>query len=228
MPQLDNRPPEAPEAVVEATPTEPPTVVVKEPSRPNTSQRTASFNPLNPPFSLEAPKEQIQNQSVKTTQQAPQLKKPAYKGLPTNLLAPPAAGSFDEAVAAQARRDAEGVELQLFYNQDTDQYETRYVRPESFTGKTQTLNDEQRGDLSTIYDTIVAEQNKKYDKLIRGLPTMTDQMLEYLVLERESFPYEIRQMILDQYKTRINYHDRLRNPQNYPGEPSPLIPRTGE
>ena len=219
---MDNRPPEAPQAIVEPPPIDTPTIQVESPSRPNTSQGRASFNPLNPPFPV-APKEMIQNQSVKTTQQAPQLKEPAYAGLPTNLLAPPAAGSFDEAVANKNRRDAEGMELRLFYNEDTDQYESRYVVAETGAKRT-TTSTQQKEELLTIYDTILAEQNKKYEKLITDLPTVTDQMLEYLVMAREVYPYEIRMMILDEYKARINYHDRLRNPQNYQGQPSPLIP----
>ena len=171
---MDNRPPEPLPAVVEPTPITDPAPVVESPSRPNTSQRTASFNPLNPPFPI-APKEMIQNQSVKSTQQAPQLKKPAYKGLSTNLLAPPAAGSFDEAIADKNRRDAEGMELRLFYNEDTDQYESRYVRAQTSEKRTVTTP-EQKQELLTIYDTILAEQNKKYEKLITDLPTVTDQM----------------------------------------------------
>lgn len=151
------------------------------------------------------------------------MKKPAYQGLATNLLAPPAAGSFDEAIADKNRRDAEGMELRLFYNEDTDQYESRYVLAQTSEKRTVTTP-EQKQELLTIYDTILAEQNKKYEKLITDLPTVTDQMLEYLVMARETYPYEIRQMILDEYKARINYHDRLRNPQNYQGQPSPLIP----
>lgn len=220
---MDNRPPEGPEAIVEPPPIDTPTIQVESPSRSNTSQGRASFNPLNPGFPV-APKEMIQNQSVKTTQQAPQLKTPAYEGLKPNLLAPPVAGSFDEAVKNKQRRDSEGMELRLLYNEETDQYETRFVIPETNTSKQITTSPQQKEELLTIYDTILAEQNKKYEKLITDLPTVTDQMLEYLVMARETFPYEIRQMVLTEYKTRINYHDRLRNPQNYQGQPSPMIP----
>ena len=222
IPQLDNRPTEAPQAVQETTPMDTPPIVVESPERPLPRVRGPQYR-----MTTVAPKEQVQNQSVKPSFQAKQLKEPAYLGLPTNLLAPYEEGSLEALAKTKARQQAEGMEMRLFFNDETKEWETRMVSEMFGAGNVTTTNAAQKEQLLTIYDTMMEEQNKKYSKLITELPTMEDSMLENLVVAREAFPYEIRQMILDEYKMRINYYDRLRNPQNYPGEPSPLLPRAG-
>ena len=176
---------------------------------------------------MAAAKEQVQNQSVKTTFQAKQLDKPAYTGLPQDLLAPYAEGSLEALAANKRRMEEEGFELRMVFNDQTKQWESKYLPKQMGPTKVTSPTNLQREQLSTIYDSILAEQNQKYSRLITDLPTMEDSLLENLVIARESFPLEIRTMILDEYKTRINYYDRIRNPQNYPGEPSPLLPKAG-
>jgi len=198
----------------------------------NTGDYEPKFNPLTytPPKTNQ--KQQMEpllpnNQSMKSTQQAPQLKEPVYAGLPTNLLAPYAEGSL-EAIQAQSRRlEEQGYELRLVYDEQNKKWTQQYIQADSGGRVTSSPTTAQKEQLATIYDSIVAEQNQKYQKLLTDLPTMADNILEVLVINRETYPYEIRKAILDEYKIRINYHDRLRNPSKYPGQESPLFPQQG-
>lgn len=198
----------------------------------NTGDYEPKFNPLTytPPKTNQ--KQMMEpllpnNQSMKSTQQAPQLKEPAYAGLPTNLLAPYSEGSLEAMKAQSLSLEQQGYELRLVYDDKNKKWTQQYIQADHGGMRTTSPTNAQKEQLATIYDSIVAEQNQKHQKLLTDLPTMADNILEVLVINRETYPYEIRKAILDEYKMRINYHDRLRNPSKYPGQQSPLFPQQG-
>lgn len=229
---MNNRPPVAVQPSQTPTPNGNPPKTNGGQEGASLAQQTPKFNPLTyqPPVTNQ--KQTMEpllpnNQSMKSTQQAPQLKQPVYAGLPTNLLAPYSEGSLEANIANAKRMSEQGYEMRMVYDEQNKRWTSQYVMGDTTGGIQTSPTDTQRQELLTIYDSMLLEQQKEYQKLLTDLPTMAENILEVLVINRERYPYEIRQAILDEYKTRINYHDRLRNPQNYLGQQSPLFPQQG-
>lgn len=147
--------------------------------------------------------------SLKPNQQPPQVKKEHI--LNPFLLEPQS--DFD-VIAKQKRIAADSpMRPTLVYNPETGTQDIKYV-PEIETAKPTAMNipsDQAKAIYSSMYGDIL----KEYGKLLDNLPTMSDAVLEGLVMSRDSFPYEVRMEIIKEYKVRTNYYDRRRNPQKY-------------
>lgn len=147
--------------------------------------------------------------SLKPNQQPPQVKKEHI--LNPFLLEPQS--DFD-VIAKQKRIAADSpTRPTLKYNPETGTQEVIQV-PVVETAKPDPLripSDEAQAIYSSMYGDIL----KEYGKLLDNLPTMSDAVLEGLVMSRDSFPYEVRMEIIKEYKVRTNYYDRRRNPQKY-------------
>ena len=147
--------------------------------------------------------------SLKPNQQPPQVKKEHI--LNPFLLEPQS--DFD--VIAQQKRIAADSPMRptLVYNPETGTQDIKYV-PEIETAKPTAMNIPS-DQAQAIYKSMYADILQEYGKLLDNLPTMSDAVLEGLVMSRDSFPYEVRMEIIKEYKVRTNYYDRRRNPQKY-------------
>lgn len=147
--------------------------------------------------------------SLKPNQQPPQVKKEHI--LNPFLLEPQS--DFD--VIAQQKRIAADTPMRptLKYNPETKTQDIVYV-PEIETAKPTAMNIPS-DQAQAIYSSMYADILQEHGKLLQNLPTMSDAVLEGLVMSRDTFPYEVRMEIIKEYKVRTNYYDRRRNPQKY-------------
>lgn len=147
--------------------------------------------------------------SLKPNQQPPQVKKEHIMN--PFLLEPQ---SDWDVIEKRKRIEADTpMRPTLVYNPETGTQDIKYV-PEIETMKPTAMNipsDQAQAIYSSMYGDILQE----YGKLLQNLPTMSDAVLEGLVMSRDSFPYEVRMEIIKEYKVRTNYYDRRRNPQKY-------------
>ena len=147
--------------------------------------------------------------SLKPNQQPPQVKKEHI--LNPFLLEPQS--DFD-VIAKQKRIAADSpMRPTLKYNPETGTQDIVYV-PEIETAKPTAMNIPS-DQAQAIYNSMYADILQEYGKLLDNLPTISDAVLEGLVMSRDSFPYEVRMEIIKEYKVRTNYYDRRRNPQKY-------------